>query len=341
MMVGNGSIRQTVVGERAMGVISAGAGVVVLSWGMLGAGEGPEPLNPQAVKGVEGSITSRPVRDGEELEYWIRTMRVDHDYTEEEMATALGLSAAGVREALAAIGTVPPVRGFRIRPYPGGRHPRAGFLDGAIDPQRETKISVFPPWEEGGYAVLDLPEALFCQEGLFYLAHTHIPTVWDQRGVKLPKLEWNRRWDGSLDLWRRFPDGVAYGARAVPRGDHAELELWLFNGSDRELRDLRVQVCLMLKELRGFGGVTNENKRFAAPLAGAASEDGKRWVMLGFERCGRAWGNPPVPCLHSDPVFEDCAPGVTRRVRGAIWFAEGKGFEEAAARWEEFGLNGR
>ena len=32
-------------------------------------------------------------------------------------------------------------------PYPGGRHPRLGFLDGAIRPQRETKVSVFAPWE--------------------------------------------------------------------------------------------------------------------------------------------------------------------------------------------------
>jgi hypothetical protein len=34
----------------------------------------------------------------------------------------------------------------RVLPYPGGRHPRVGFLDGAIDPQRGTKASVFAPW---------------------------------------------------------------------------------------------------------------------------------------------------------------------------------------------------
>lgn len=27
---------------------------------------------------------------------------------------------------------------LRLLPYPGGRHPRIGFLDGAIDPQRDT-----------------------------------------------------------------------------------------------------------------------------------------------------------------------------------------------------------
>ena len=38
-----------------------------------------------------------------------------------------------------------------VLPYPGGRHPRTGFRDGAMRPQRDTKISVFPPWKDGGY----------------------------------------------------------------------------------------------------------------------------------------------------------------------------------------------
>ncbi len=34
-----------------------------------------------------------------------------------------------------------------VRPYPGGRHPRIGFLEGAVEPQRETKVSVCSPWD--------------------------------------------------------------------------------------------------------------------------------------------------------------------------------------------------
>ena len=37
-----------------------------------------------------------------------------------------------------------------VLPYPGGRHPRIGFRDGMIRPQRETKASVFAPWKDGG-----------------------------------------------------------------------------------------------------------------------------------------------------------------------------------------------
>src|SRR6185436_9225652 len=83
-----------------------------------------------------------------------------------------------------------------VLPYPGGRHPRIGFLDGANDPQRETKFSVFLPWAPASYVVQDLPEAIFSNLGLTYLAHTHIPTVWSQKGVTLPPLEWKRNADG-------------------------------------------------------------------------------------------------------------------------------------------------
>jgi hypothetical protein len=58
-------------------------------------------------------------------------------------------------------------------------------------------------------------------------------------------------------------------------------------------------------------------------LPQARSSDGKRWVITVWERCGRAWGNELVPCIHSDPVFPDCAPGATVTVRGWLSFYEG------------------
>ena len=68
-------------------------------------------------------------------------------------------------------------------PYPGGRHPRIGFLEGAIDPQRETKLSVFTPWHDSSYVVADVPEAIWSNLGLTYLAHTHIPTIWTAQKI--------------------------------------------------------------------------------------------------------------------------------------------------------------
>ena len=68
-----------------------------------------------------------------------------------------------------------------------GRHPRIGFLDGAIRPQRETKISVFTPWDPHSYVVVDVPEAIWSNLGLTYLAHTHIDTVWTKKKIEVAR----------------------------------------------------------------------------------------------------------------------------------------------------------
>ncbi len=222
-----------------------------------------------------------------------------------------------------------------ILPYPGGRHPRTGFRDGAIRPQRETKLSFFAPWEGGGYAVLDLPEAIWVtQKGgrtLEYLAHTHVNTVWDLKKVELPKLEWKATEKG-FEMERKLPDGIAFRAKATSIGSaSAELELVLFNGSGETINDSSAQVCLMLAHLEGFGAQTNENKRFDNPRALAVDASGKHFVLLAFAQCQRAWGNAPCPCLHSDPSFGQILPGESKTLRGFLGFGENpKALEEAA-----------
>src|SRR3954467_7564482 len=110
--------------------------------------------------------------------------------------------------------TRPPGEGRKLMvlPCPGGRHPRIGFLDGAVRPQRETKVSVFTPWDPDSYVVADVPEAIWCQHGLLYLAHTHVPTVWTKQGIELKPLEWQRKAEGVLEITRRLPNGVSFGA---------------------------------------------------------------------------------------------------------------------------------
>ena len=65
------------------------------------------------------------------------------------------------------------------------------------------------------------------------------------------------------------------------------------------------------------------------PLIAIRGNQADRWVITGWEPNQRAWANPPVPCIHSDPIFPDCDPGETVRVRGAIWFYEGSDIEKA------------
>jgi hypothetical protein len=176
--------------------------------------------------------------------------------------------------------------------------------------------------------VADVPEAVWFepQAGkpeLLYLAHTHVPTVWDRQKVTLAALEWSRNKDGSLSLERTLPNKVSLSSKVVPGPDGVRMELRVSNGSERKLTGLRVQMCVMLAGLAGFERRTNDNKVFVAPFAACKDTKGKRWIITGWERCGRAWGNPPCPCLHADPVVEDCPPGQTRRVRGWLSFYQG------------------
>ena len=276
---------------------------------------------------VHAEQVRRPANE-DELRYWLANMRT-HGYSIDEMSGVVGLPTNDVAVALRRfqIQSLRATNSLLVLPYPGSRHPRIGFLDGAIDPQRETKLSVFTPWDSASYVVVDVPEAIFSNLGLTYLAHTHIPTVWSKQNVTLPQLEWKRNADGSLQIERTLPNRIAFGASVRPATNKVLMELWLHNGTDQLLTGLRVQNCVMLKAAVGFNAQTNANKVLAAPFVACGSPDRKRWIITAWEPCQRAWANPPVPCLHSDPQFPDCPPGETRRVRGWFSFYEGPDVE--------------
>ena len=283
--------------------------------------------------GRDGS-NARPAKSDEDLKNWLTSMMIFHRYTPSEAGAALGLSAEQVEAEARRLGVNEKTAGTRPRllPYPGGRHPRIGFLDGAIRPQRETKISVFAPWSDGGYAVVDLPEAVWHEtpEGrrkLLYLAHTHVPTIWDERGEVLPPLEWQETPTGGLEVTRVFPDNVAMTSLAEPRDGGIALEFRIKNGSSETLSGMDVQMCVMLKSLLGFEQQTNENKRFSPPVAATSDAQGRRWIITAWEHGRRAWGNAPCPCMHSDPHIPDCPPGESRSLRGWVTFYEGADIE--------------
>jgi peptidoglycan/xylan/chitin deacetylase (PgdA/CDA1 family) len=314
------------------------------------------PSDPQGViddrkKQIENNkdlANSRAASDDAELRYWLNIALVDHRFSPAEAGAALGLTADQVNADARRLGIdLKPVTSanadtsLKILPYPGGRHPRTGFRDGAIRPQRETKISVFAPWGDGGYAVADVPEAVWFEPTpkkpeLLYLAHTHVPTFWDKQNVILDRLEWIRHPDGSLSLERRLPNQVTLASRVVPEKSGVRFEFRVLNGSETLLTGLRVQMCVMLANLGGFDQRTNDNKTFAAPFAACHDRTGKRWIITGWTRCGRAWGNPPCPCLHSDPVVEDCPPGESRQVSGWISFYEGEDIDSELRRLSSF-----
>jgi peptidoglycan/xylan/chitin deacetylase (PgdA/CDA1 family) len=275
-----------------------------------------------------------------DLRYWLENMLRYHRYTLAEVALVTGFTEAEVQKQASNLGLDPsnlpaPEKTDQIRvlPYPGGRHPRVGFLEGAIDPMRGTKASIFLPWDPGAYVVVDLPEAVFSNLGLIFLAHTHIPTVWNEQNLVMENVDWQRHADGSLSFKRHLPNfAFTLGASIRPVEKHAEMELWLQNFSAQPLTDLRTQVCVMLKGAPGFNQQIDSNKILRSPVVATRSESGNCWILTAWERCGHTWQNPPVPCMHSDPILPDCPPAGTVRVRGRLWFYEGDDVEAEVAR---------
>ncbi len=283
----------------------------------------------------EPTAGRRPA-DDKALKFWLETAAA-HRFTAAETAVALGLregeiAAAENRLGVAAAALKPRGKDdpLLVLPYPGGRHPRIGFLDGAVDPQRETKVSVFAPWKDGGYAVADVPEAIWHETSagrkLLYLAHTHVPTIWDEQKIKLEPLEWNNVGLNGKIAWqveRTLPNQVVFGSIVIPQPDYVAMGMWLTNGTKETLRGLVVQNCVMLKGLAGFDQQTNDNKLLKKPFVACHNPDRARWLITAWEPCHRPWANPPCPCLHSDPKFPDCEPGQTVRLSGWLSFYEG------------------
>jgi len=274
---------------------------------------------------------ARPPADDAALRYWLENMIWYHQFTSGETSAATGLTESEIAAAMKRFDIWPRTRPDRpadapllVLPYPGGRHPRIGFLDGAIEPQRETKISVFAPWDHNDYLVIDVPEAIWSNLGLTYLAHTHIATIWTEQGVELPVLEWTRHPDGTLAFERVLPNDIAFGSQVLPCGDMVRTKMWLRNGTDQTLTGLRIQMCTMFPRMKGFAEMTDERVVHAKPFVAYRSADRPdRWVITAWEPCWRPWHNPPVPCIHSDPQLPDCPPGETVRARGFLAFYEG------------------
>jgi hypothetical protein len=283
---------------------------------------------PEADDTQQVARTARPASSDEELHHWLDNMVIHHRFTADEVRQATGLSLEEAEQEVRKRADARDARSaeeasrVRLLPYPGGRHPRRGFLEGAVDPQRETKISVFPPWPDSGYVVIDVPEAIFSNLGLIYLAHTHVPTIWEQQSTTLPRLEWSRRKDG-LSMRRELPNGIVFASHVRQTTDGVDMQIDLTNGTDQLLTGLRVQVCVMLKGMPGF----NVQQPLPSAIDGSAiavrGEGTDRWIITSWSPIQRVWQNPPVPCIHADPIFPDCPPGETATVSGTLRFYEG------------------
>jgi len=290
----------------------------------------------------------RPPKDDEDLKRWLENMVWHHRFSAAEVSAATGLSADDVAEAIQRFNITDATRPDRkdsdrllVLPYPGGRHPRIGFLDGALRPQRETKLSVFAPWNNTDYFVLDIPEAIRRNDerevGLLYLAHTHVDTMWTKQNIPLDPLEWQLQEDGSLRMERTLPNQVRFGTQVRPASNALQMEMWLHNGSDEHLSNMRVQNCIMLKGAPEFVSDTDATVLRRDPYVARKSNTTNRWIITAWTPCDSTWFNPPCPCLHSDGQFPDCAPGETQRLQGWFSFYDGSNIERELDRIQSIG----
>ena len=295
------------------------AGFRTLALKDVGEYLGPVPVDPMLkarYKPKEGKLPPPLEVEAtqQELPYWRGVMR-QHGYSATEASRVSGMPETQAEPER--------VVGPKLLPYPGGRHMRIGFLEGAVSPMRGTKASVFLPWAGAGYVVVDIPEAIMADGKIEFLGHTHIPTKWDEKNIPISNRDWLRNTDGSLSSEWALPDKVTIGASIRLNGQVVYMECWIRNGSEETLRNMRAQVCVMFKGAPAFAAQTNANKTLATPRAVVRSVDNQRWIATEWEDCQRVWGNERCPCMHSDPKFPDCAPGETVRRKGRLWFGTG------------------
>jgi hypothetical protein len=279
---------------------------------------------------VSGYEYRKPDTDSE-LQYWLHNMIYLYDFSIKEISAATGLGEREIENSLLRFKIDPKSKPrkpdnslLRIAPWPGGR--AVSNWGGRVEQtrQRETKFAVFAPWDPTSYVVLDIPEAIFSNLGFIYLAHEHVETLWTKKKIKLKKLEWNCRKDGSLDLTRQLPNGVVYSAKVVPFRHALRMKISLRNETSSPLSKLRVQNCVFLKGLSGFDNESTPKNINLKPYNAMGTADGKHWAITAWIPGGKTWGNIKNPCFHSDPTFEDCPPGQTRIIYGWFSFYEGE-----------------
>ena len=212
---------------------------------------------------------------------------------------------------------------------------------------------VSPPWPSQDYLWLDLPEAIFCEEQLFYLSHTNPrhPSLFPD----LPQLRWQKTNTG-IAYERILPNDVRFGASVEQHHpNEVSLKLYLFNGGNQTLTHIRLQICVFLRAIKEFAphDLCNKSVHRAdgwVRLDEVPGENGNGYHDIGASGPGVAdqpvittmssneerlvaftwgkhtnclWSNPVHPCMHADPCISRIEPGQQQDLNGALIFFKG------------------
>ncbi|UCD28799.1 MAG: hypothetical protein JSV03_17265 [Planctomycetota bacterium] len=214
---------------------------------------------------------------------------------------------------------------------------------------------VSPPWPSQDYVWLDFPEAIFTKQGLLYLSHINpkYPVVFP----KPPVVKWQTLPNG-VTYERKLPNGIVFGGKITKDDNAANLELFIRNGSNQPIEDIKLQTCAFLRAIKEFGEYTADSKYVHVPQRGwlpfkeakrIQNEPGKyrlgwrsgpaiadRPIMATLSSTAQrltafTWladtysltTNPNHPCMHADPAFPNLPPGKSATIHGKLLFFEG------------------
>jgi len=215
---------------------------------------------------------------------------------------------------------------------------------------------VSPPWSSREYIWLDFPEAIFSGNELLFLSH--INDVIPYRYRYLKSVEWEETEKG-IKYMQELPNGVSFGGSVIKGNENMiSLELWVRNGSNDPMKDVKLQTCAYLHGIEEFDQKTSENKLvhvagqgwishleardishvegkyhvgwLSGPkvvdlpvILALAKEPGRLVAFTWFENTYSFVGNKNHPCFHADPCMGDIEPGELKTIKGELIFFEG------------------
>jgi len=222
---------------------------------------------------------------------------------------------------------------------------------------------VSPPWSSREYIWLDFPEAIFSDNELLFLSH--INPVIPYKFRYMQSVKWEETGKGIV-YKQELPNGIRFGGSVAKKNENTiSLELWIQNGSDEPMKDVKLQTCAYLHGIEEFDQKTSENKLvhvagqgwmpymeakeiddvkgkyhigwLSGPkvvdlpvILALTKEPGHLVAFTWFENTYSFVGNKNHPCFHADPRIGDIEPGGSKTIKGELIFFEGttEEFEE-------------
>jgi hypothetical protein len=181
---------------------------------------------------------------------------------------------------------------------------------------------VKPPWLTQDYIWMDFPEAIFTDQGLLFLSHINPP--FPQLFPNEPHVPW-KYIAGGISFERTLPNKIAFGGSLIKTDvSTVSLQLYIRNGSDKDLTAIKLQTCAFLRASFEFSDFTTHNKFVHLPEHGwlpfdeaikLKLENGK--YHLGFRGLGPRSADLPVMATASRGEFN--AKQLPQRIVAFTW----------------------